>query len=580
MRPWSLLALAVGLGSPGGCGAPSFTCSDDNHCTLAEGGVCRPGGACSYPDPTCPSNHRYSEHAGSRAGQCVPQSGGSDESGVGTSSTSGGGTTEAADTSTDTTDAPPDPCAGVDCGPHGVCEPVDATPTCACDTGYVALDLQCVEPQCPGTACYWVDAQRGHDTNPGTQAAPVRSLARAAQFVPRLAPGEAIVLRRGQTWSEPLMVADAAGSEDDPIIIGSWGDDTAAAPRIEGPVTVTGGEGVQLFDLRVRNALGVAITLSGTRHATVLGCEIVESQDGCIVVDNGSEYTALVDNRLRDCGSTHGIGLVAGGRPLGDHHWVLDNRIDAEGTISAIHIGANAADDIKVVRNYLQGSIDRGLTSRVGGRGWLLSNVVAQAGDFNDAAIDHQGAGEVIARGNTILDAELPVYLAGRGQWALNTIVHDDPLAAVTVTADAEQWTIEGNLVAAGDAVALRVDQLGDVSSERNVYAWGPGRACALQAEGMVIDLPGWQALGQGTDSRCEAVAGLSIPAAIESTHTWGDELLDAATPDPGWPGCDEPIGAWDCEGQPRVDALPAFDDYGHGWLGPSVVGDRFPPAP
>lgn len=48
-----------------------------------------------------------------------------------------------------------DPCAGVDCGAHGVCVVNSGSPVCDCDTGYHAEGLSCVEDPhpCDGVDC-------------------------------------------------------------------------------------------------------------------------------------------------------------------------------------------------------------------------------------------------------------------------------------------------------------------------------------------------------------------------------------------------------------------------------------------
>ncbi len=573
------IAIGVSTLATGGCGLPSFACDDAEQCTLIGGGVCQADGRCSYPDATCPSGQRYSGHAGGRAGDCVD--GGGETDGSTATATATGQPDQTSTSDPGTTLDPADPCAAVDCGEHGECEADDQTPACVCDRGWVDRELQCVEQGCPGTRCLWVDQRRGDDANVGTMDAPIRSLARAAELAPALAPGEGIVLRRGQTWAEPWVLTGLAGTERAPIIVAAFGDPTADLPSIEGGVRLEDSTGVRLSQLRVTNPGGTAMRLEQVHHVTVHDCEAFEASSGCILVRAGSEYTALVDNDAWACGSTYGIGLVSQGGAPGDHHWLLDNRVDGEGTISAVQVAASAVDDVKVMRNDLRGSIDRGLHSRIGGHAWLVGNVIAQAGDFNDAALDHGGGGEVIARGNVILDAGLPVFLAGRGEWAFNTVLHQDPAAAITIPATAVGWSIHDNLVAAGDTVALLADMPTQVTTAHNVYVRGPMGDCAFEAAGMALDLPGWQGLGQGVDSRCEAVPGLEIPAKIGSTQTWEDDgLLDGATPDAGWDGCGDPVGALGCDGQPLAASLPAFEGYGHGWLGPAVVQERVEFAP
>jgi len=70
-----VLATAPGLLVVSAC--PSldpFACQGDDQCTLAAEGVCHEDqGACSYPDDTCPTGHRWSQTAGALAGTCVDE---------------------------------------------------------------------------------------------------------------------------------------------------------------------------------------------------------------------------------------------------------------------------------------------------------------------------------------------------------------------------------------------------------------------------------------------------------------------------------------------------------------------------
>lgn len=57
-----------------GCQTTGFACTDDASCRDGDQqGMCEPDGACSFPDPSCPSGRRYGEHTGGdAAGACVP----------------------------------------------------------------------------------------------------------------------------------------------------------------------------------------------------------------------------------------------------------------------------------------------------------------------------------------------------------------------------------------------------------------------------------------------------------------------------------------------------------------------------
>ncbi|MBC8070692.1 MAG: hypothetical protein IAG13_20345, partial [Deltaproteobacteria bacterium] len=84
--------------------AEVFECRQPGDCVDANRtGSCEPNGFCSFPDPSCPSGHRYGSHAGDGlADQCVPLdvADGSGESTLGTgveaSSASGDDSSDAA----------------------------------------------------------------------------------------------------------------------------------------------------------------------------------------------------------------------------------------------------------------------------------------------------------------------------------------------------------------------------------------------------------------------------------------------------------------------------------------------------
>lgn len=565
-----------------GCTAPQFVCERNDQCTLAAQGVCEANARCSYPDPDCPSGQRYSEHAGPSSGQCVDGMGSAtDPTPDPTTALTTSSTTDASTTTDDPSSSEgPDPCLRVDCGPNGQCEPQGEQPTCVCDEGFVDQDLRCVEAGCPGTACLWVDVEQGDDAAPGTsKAQPIRTLARAAELAPSLQPGEALVLRRGQSWDEALLLNGLQGTEDAPIIVGSYDPEgtTDLGPLVNQGLVLSDSIGVRIQDLRVTNPTGTALRLTGVEHATVLDCEAFEASMGCIQVHSGSAYTAVVGCEAWSCGlESFGISLIAQGDPLGDHHWLVDNRVDGGDTINALNVTTGVADDVKVVGNYLRGSVDRGLHSRVGTHAWLVGNAVARAGDDNDAGLDHGGSGQVIVRGNILFDLQLPALLNGSGEWAFNTVLHTPPQAAITVPNTSTGWSMHDNLVVAPNVVALSVANVMDVTADHNVYGRAMAGDCSFEAGAMVLDLAGWQATGQDGRSRCEVVPMPAIPGMLGSTRDWDESnLLDLAVPDATWGGCADPVGAFDCDGQPLAAGLPPFDDIGHGWEGPPEVQER-----
>lgn len=91
MRTLAALGMFVAGIACGSAGA--FVCESDAACDFGgAGGVCQPGGYCSFPDGECSSGQRYGEHAAvGLAGECVPTDDPSDGS---AGETSGASTTE------------------------------------------------------------------------------------------------------------------------------------------------------------------------------------------------------------------------------------------------------------------------------------------------------------------------------------------------------------------------------------------------------------------------------------------------------------------------------------------------------
>ena len=82
------------------------------------------------------------------------------------------------------------------------------------------------------TASYHVSAA-GADSNSGlSPSAAWRTLARANETA--LQPGDQLLLRRGDAWADEMLQLSVRGDPSRPIRIGSYGDDSAARPLIQG----------------------------------------------------------------------------------------------------------------------------------------------------------------------------------------------------------------------------------------------------------------------------------------------------------------------------------------------------------
>ena len=87
-------------------------------------------------------------------------------------------------------------------------------------------------PQFTGHGWY-VDADNGADTNPGTQQQPWKTLARAV--VSRIGAGDALLLKCGGTWRETLEITTSNFSANGQVLVGGYGDCTSTKrPVIKG----------------------------------------------------------------------------------------------------------------------------------------------------------------------------------------------------------------------------------------------------------------------------------------------------------------------------------------------------------
>jgi hypothetical protein len=146
---------------------------------------------------------------------------------------------------------------------------------------------------------YHVDPA-GNDANDGTSTATAwRTLKRASDAV--LAPGDSLLLKRGGSWTEALVMAES-GTSSSPITVGSYG--SGASPIIHGgnaintTVRLTGSH-LRVVDLTITDATWAGVRVDGdsnvvernviSRH--VVGIQIQPGADG-----NKALRNTLVDN--------------------------------------------------------------------------------------------------------------------------------------------------------------------------------------------------------------------------------------------------------------------------------------------
>jgi hypothetical protein len=207
-------------------------------------------------------------------------------------------------------------------------------------------------------ATYYVSIT-GSDTNPGTQAQPWKTIAKVN--VSSFSPGDSILFKRGETWSETL-IPPSSGSAGSPITFGAYG--TGDLPTIDGTGRNYCVEGkkdyITITDLHFKtpNQYGIAHT-----RWTSSGTEL--STPGWVI--KNSEFTKC------------GVLLFGPDTIVQDNVFVGPSPIT--GTDGAIIIRGQVAANCEVLRNTISGYASRGI--------WFLN--AASSPTVNDNIIHDIG---------------------------------------------------------------------------------------------------------------------------------------------------------------------------------------------
>ena len=288
---------------------------------------------------------------------------------------------------------------------------------------------------------YYVDCGRGNDANSGVQPARAwRSLARASAAA--LQPGDRVLLRRGCTWTGPL-VAAWAGTASAPIAISSYG--SGNPPLIEDAhddVLVTGSHliidglatsaAAPLYDRTCAdNPMGwrVGFHFAPGAHDNILRHSAASHQLFGVQVDGGATrtqilYNRLIDNNMKSANGKSdagGVGVVLGG----DGNLVYHNYIAGSDMCSPLYGRDGAAVDVYGGRDNMiayNTAVQNNDFTEVGNRrsfgNTFAYNVVRANEDIANFLVLHglqDDNGPVYgtrAYNNT-------VYLSGRGSYAV-----------------------------------------------------------------------------------------------------------------------------------------------------------------
>lgn len=565
--------------------AGDFACEQSGQCSRLAEGACEPSGYCSYPDGGCGSGRRYSGFAGALAGACVDAEGTATE----------GGTAE--------TGPLPDSCDGVDCSGLGTCVMVDDQPTCACDPGLYPVGLACREDPCEVARCRFVDVDEGDDANEGTREAPWRTIGRLVEGIAEAEPGEHFLLRRGREWEGPggnFDIEAVSGTAARPVVVGAYGPVSDPAPRLlSTAVKIDQTDHLVLRDLWIEDSSGPCIRVSDSDYVILQGNVALRCGVRGIRVDSDSGYSVIVDNVVSDPVSHSGIFVAdthwENKEEIESHHWIIDNvvirpKTDGIAVNDSSEPGMErTTTDVKIVGNRLADVPDLGIRLSIWGEGWVVGNTIARAGS---PEIGSSGAigmfSDGVVSGNVVLSSHEGIELRNTGRASHNTLVHDGALSALVVHNSAEAYELTHNLVLArGGASWLSLsgsDPDDDVAALGAEWYATEGEPCRLEALGSSWDLPGFiDATGLGDAVVCGPVPDFgSVPAGL-GPDAWDEAFWASLRPGPGWERCDDPAGAFDCEGRPLAEIVPLpqlSDGGGLGWAGPLVVRQRYDTSP
>jgi len=176
---------------------------------------------------------------------------------------------------------------------------VDAAPT-----GPTASKLPRLLPPSRGKA-YYV-APTGRDTNPGTSAAPWRTIQKAADT---LAPGERVLVRRG-VYRENVQLR-RSGTAAKPITIAAYPGHRPVVQNDRYPFEVDAAY-YRIRGFVIQRARGTSSTNvyfeTRAHHVELSGNEIRFSQDQGIYSEEETHHLHILGNRIHD----NGLGHVAG----------------------------------------------------------------------------------------------------------------------------------------------------------------------------------------------------------------------------------------------------------------------------
>ncbi|OPZ16411.1 MAG: hypothetical protein BWZ10_01450 [candidate division BRC1 bacterium ADurb.BinA364] len=476
-----------------------------------------------------------------------------------------------------------------------------------------SLSVAASAPFAGDSATYYVDSARGDDANPGTESQPWKTVERASQAADSLAPGGAILFRRGAKWSKgALNVRGVKGTEQRPIVIGAYGPPDEPRPHIEGcKIAIADSEHIEVRDLEMSHSTsGGCLSADRSGYLTVYNNIVHDCASNGIVYHAAVHHTATVQNvvyniQANDGISIHDVNWIDPPQPVGSHHWVIDNIMPGNYREDAIDAATNdwpggqpAGEDIKIINNRCYGARLSGIVvGHEARRVWVIGNTISRCGQTGSMALklgNETNLALVHVSGNLLVDNVRGVQIrGGSGRFERNTVIHREPgRIPVMIDKNADGLAILGNLILTAGAGWIQIDDGLDkrdaIRMDGNWYGFLPQANDAPQrlTHNGAHDLAAWRE-GFGWDAHSEfgPVPGIEMPGEIEPDPTkWDQDFLAAFVPAPQWPGFameTGPAGAFGRGGERLGMDIQPFEDYeengGYGWPGPKIVRERHP---
>ncbi|MBI2524691.1 MAG: right-handed parallel beta-helix repeat-containing protein [Candidatus Rokubacteria bacterium] len=233
----------------------------------------------------------------------------------------------------------------------------------------------------PAARTLHVDAEKGHDSDPGTPNRPWKTLDRMTRA---LQPGDTAVLRG--TFADQWLRILRGGTADRPITIRAVQD---GAARITGGrygagiVLERGAAYVVIEGLGVSHA-GIGLQLSGVHHVALRNLDVTDNAKGCVLFLHVDD-SVLERSHIARCGDVsrnagEGVQITVGRRNRVVHNHVADGGHSAVILLGTPNIDGETVDTV-VAHNVIANSWATGF----GMTGWKVERALVEHNVIRDS---------------------------------------------------------------------------------------------------------------------------------------------------------------------------------------------------